>query len=211
MNMLLDRQIDEDGLHRSRSAKVQFLLIVELTTLRQSLLRQSDAYRNELGDLLESMHRALDAISLGTGEPAYFNGTGQMPHDIIVAVQSQTPTRARSTGTAGGYGRLIWGKSIVVADSGLVPPPEYARHMHAVGAGLRVQPWPRSRGVQLRAGAIGRGGERAALPPGHRAFRPDHQRAVGRGDPDARAAQEPRRARSARRPRLRARRPTTAS
>jgi len=131
MNMLLDRQIDEDGLHRSRSAKVQFQLIVELTTLRQALLRQSDAYRNELGELLESMHRALDAISLGTGEPAYFNGTGQMPHDIIVAVQAQTPTRARSTGTAGGYGRLIWGRSIVVADSGLVPPPEYARHMHA--------------------------------------------------------------------------------
>jgi uncharacterized heparinase superfamily protein len=131
MNMLLDRQIDEDGLHRSRSAKIQFFLIVELTTLRQALLRQSDAYRNELGELLESMHRALDAISLGTGEPGYFNGTGQMAHDIIVAVQAQTPTRARSTGTAGGYGRLIWGKSIVVADSGLVPPPDYARHMHA--------------------------------------------------------------------------------
>jgi uncharacterized heparinase superfamily protein len=131
MNTLLDKQIDEDGLHRSRSAKVQLQLIVELTTLRQALLRQSDTYRNELGELLESMHRALDAISLGTGEPAYFNGTGQMPHDIIVAVQAQTPTRARSTGTAGGYGRLIWGRSIVVADSGLVPRPEYARHMHA--------------------------------------------------------------------------------
>ncbi len=131
MNALLDRQIDEDGLHRSRSAKAQFQLIVELTTIRQALLRQSDAYQNELGELLESMHRALDAISLGTGEPAYFNGTGQMPHDIIVAVQAQTPTRARSTGTAGGYGRLIWGRSIVVADSGHVPPPEYARHMHA--------------------------------------------------------------------------------
>jgi uncharacterized heparinase superfamily protein len=131
MNWLLDRQIDDDGLHRSRSAKVQFQLIVELTTLRQSLLRQSDNYQHELGELLESMHRALDAISLGTGEPGYFNGTGQMPHDIVVAVQAQTPTRARSTGTAGGYGRLIWDRSIVVADSGLVPPPEYARHMHA--------------------------------------------------------------------------------
>ena len=64
-------------------------LIVELTTLRQALLRQSDAYRNELGELLESMHRALDAISLGTGEPAYFNGTGQMPHDIVVAVHGK--------------------------------------------------------------------------------------------------------------------------
>ncbi len=131
MNRLLDQQVDEDGLHRSRSAKVQLMLMVELTTIRQALLSLSDSYRSELGELLESMHRALDAISLGTGEPAYFNGTGQMAHDIIVAVQAQTPTRARSTGTAGGYGRLIWGPSIVVADSGLVPAPEYGRHMHA--------------------------------------------------------------------------------
>jgi uncharacterized heparinase superfamily protein len=131
VNALLDRQIDEDGLHRSRSAKVQLMLMVELTTLRQALLRQSDAYDNELTEVLESMHVALDAISLGTGEAAYFNGTGQMAHDIIVAVQAQSPARARATGTAGGSGRLIWGKSIVVADSGLVPTPEFARHMHA--------------------------------------------------------------------------------
>lgn len=128
---LLDKQIDEDGLHRSRSAKVQLMLMVELTTLRQALLRQSDTYRNELSDLLDAMHVALDAISLGTGEAAYFNGTGQMAHDIIVSVQAQNPARARTTGTAGGYGRLIWGRSIVVADSGLVPAPDFARHMHA--------------------------------------------------------------------------------
>jgi len=131
VNALLDRQIDEDGLHRSRSAKVQLMLMVELTTLRQALLRQSDAYQEELSEILDAMHVALDAISLGTGEAAYFNGTGQMEHDIIVSVQAQNPSRARATGTAGGYGRLIDGQSIVVADSGAVPAPEYSRHMHA--------------------------------------------------------------------------------
>lgn len=136
VNALLERQIDEDGLHRSRSAKVQLLLMVEITTLRQALLRQSDTYRNELAEILDSMHVALDAISLGTGEAAYFNGAGQMAHDIIVAVQAQSSMRARATGTAGGYGRLIWGKSIVVADSGLVPAPDYSRHMHAGALGF---------------------------------------------------------------------------
>ncbi len=131
VNALLEQQIDEDGLHRSRSAKMQLMLMVELISVRQALLRQSDSYRNELGEVLDSMHRALDAVSLGTGEAAYFNGTGQMAHDIIVAVQAQNPSRARSTGTAGGYGRLISGKSVVVADSGLVPAPEFSRHMHA--------------------------------------------------------------------------------
>lgn len=128
---LLDEQLDEDGLHRTRSAKTQVQLLVELTTIKQALRRDHEALSAEIDALTESMHRALDAISLGTGEPAYFNGTGQMPHDLIVAVQAQSATRARETGTAGGYGRLIAGRSIVVADSGLVPDPAYARHAHA--------------------------------------------------------------------------------
>ncbi|WP_374622502.1 heparinase II/III family protein [Devosia sp.] len=128
---LVEQQIDEDGLHRSRSAATQILLLIELTTVGQALRRDHEQYSNEFSELTESMQRALDAISLGTGEPAYFNGTGQMPHDLIVAVQAQSAARARKTGTAGGYGRLIAGRSIVVADSGEVPDPEFAAQAHA--------------------------------------------------------------------------------
>jgi len=131
VHRLLDMQIDEDGLHRSRNAKQQLQILVELITIKQALRRIYEQYANEFTEVLERMHRALDAISLGTGEPGYFNGTGQMPHDLVVAVQAQSPARARSTGTTGGYGRLISGRSIVVADSGLVPPPEFARNAHA--------------------------------------------------------------------------------
>ena len=128
---LVADQIDEDGLHRSRCAKIQLHLLVELTTLQQGLRRNHEQLAHEFSELIESMHRALDAISLGTGEPAYFNGTGQLPHDIIVAVQAQSPARARATGIAGGYGRLISGRSIVVADSGVVPPIAFTRETHA--------------------------------------------------------------------------------
>jgi uncharacterized heparinase superfamily protein len=128
---LLDEQIDEDGLHRTRSARVQVQLLIELTTVRTALRRDYEDLSRQLEELTESMHRALDAVSLGTGEPGYFNGTGQMAHDLMVAIQAQSAARARQTGTAGGYGRLIAGRSIVVADSGLVPDPAYARHAHA--------------------------------------------------------------------------------
>ena len=128
---LLDQQIDEDGLHMSRCAKIQIQILVELITVRQAVRRSHEQFSDEFGETLDEMHRALDAVSLGTGEPAYFNGTGQMPHDLIVAVQAQSPARARDTGTTGGYGRLISGRSIVVADSGLVPPPEFSRNAHA--------------------------------------------------------------------------------
>ena len=131
VHRLLEEQIDDDGLHRSRSAKVQLRILVELITIRQALRQTHEQYANEFADMLESMHRAFDAISLGTGEPGYFNGTGQLPHDLVVAIQAQSPARARATGIAGGYGRLISGRAIVVADSGAVPPPEYARRAHA--------------------------------------------------------------------------------
>lgn len=131
VHRLLDQQIDEDGLHRSRCAKLQVRILVELITIRQALSQQRENSAEELSTLMDSMHRALDAISLGTGEPAYFNGTGQMPHDLVVAVQAQSPARARATGVVGGYGRLISGQSIVVADSGQVPAPEFAREAHA--------------------------------------------------------------------------------
>ncbi|MGN6488563.1 MAG: heparinase II/III family protein [Devosia sp.] len=128
---LIEQQIDEDGLHRTRSAKVQVQILIELITICQALRRNYEQHAGELDEMAESMQRALDAVSLGTGEPGYFNGTGQMQHDLIVAVQAQSPARARQTGTLGGYGRLIAGRSIVVADSGLVPDPEYAQQAHA--------------------------------------------------------------------------------
>jgi uncharacterized heparinase superfamily protein len=128
---LLDQQIDDDGLHRSRSARTQVKLLVELTTVRQVLLRHYESFAVELTELTELMQRALDAISLGTGEPGYFNGTGQMAHDILVAVQAQSASRARASCVVGGYGRLITGRSIVVADSGLVPEAEFAGLAHA--------------------------------------------------------------------------------
>lgn len=128
---LLARQIDADGLHRTRSAKVQLQILTELVTVHQGLRRYHEQYGNEFAEVLDRMHRALDAISLGTGEPAYFNGTGQLPHDLVVAVQAQSTARARTTCTAGGYGRLVAGRATVVADSGLVPAPDFTAAAHA--------------------------------------------------------------------------------
>ena len=116
VHRLLERQIDADGLHRTRSARIQIQLLVELTSLKQALRRYHEQYADEFAEMLERMHRALDAISLGTGEPAYFNGTGQLPHDLLVAVQAQSLARVRQTGSVDGYGRLVAGPSVVVAD-----------------------------------------------------------------------------------------------
>lgn len=128
---LLGQQLDGDALHKSRSARIQVLLLVELITIALALRRHYEQFAASFAQITERMQKALDAVSLGTGEPGYFNGTGQMPHDIIVAVQAQSAARARSTGISSGYGRLVSGRAIVVADSGIVPPPEFAAESHA--------------------------------------------------------------------------------
>lgn len=147
---LLDQQIDADGLHLSRSGQVQLYLLVELVTIKQSLGRDHRDLANELGERLEIIHRALDALTLGTGEPAFFNGTGQVPHDLLIAVQAQSSARKRESGSVGGYGLLISGLSIVIADSGVVPPPDFADEAHAGALGFEF-----SHGSELVFGSCG--------------------------------------------------------
>ena len=128
---LVGQQVDTDGLHRSRSARVQVLLLVELITIGLALRRDHEQLATQLALLTERMQKALAAVSLGTGQPGDVNGTGQMPHDVIVAVQAQSPARSRVTAIASGYGRLVAGRSIVVVDSGLVPAPEFTAESHS--------------------------------------------------------------------------------
>ena len=79
----------------------------------------------------EPMHRALDVLTSGTGEPAYFHGCGQLPHDLLIAVQAHGTARKRETRALSGYGLLISGQSDVIADSGWVPPLRFADEAHA--------------------------------------------------------------------------------
>ena len=183
VHALLDEQIDDDGLHRTRSAKVQVLVMEELMTIRQALRRSYEQLRRRVRHTArEHAPGAGRDLARHRAKPAYFNGTGQMPHDLMVAVQAQSPARARATGVAGGYGRLIAGRAIVVADSGLVPEPANTDAHACQRAGVRVQPWARP--VVCNCGPSPAGDRRAsaAVPAGDRPFGPDDQRGVGGGD-----------------------------
>ena len=125
---VLDSQIDADGTHLSRSARIQLALLVELATIRAALVRDHADIARELGTRVDAMHGGLDALTLGSGEPAYFHGTGQIAHDLLVSVQAQSPERQRAIGSRlfSGYGRLEAGPATVIADAGLVPDLPFA-------------------------------------------------------------------------------------
>lgn len=149
---ILDTQIDADGLHLSRSARIQLNLLVEITTIRLALMRDFADIARRLGTQIDAMHKALDALTLGSGEPAFFNGSGQLPHDVLVAVQAQSPERPRESGSRlfSGYGRLELGTTTVVADAGLVPPLAYADE-----AGSSALAFEFSHGTELVVGNCG--------------------------------------------------------
>jgi len=131
LDAVLAEQLDEEGLHKSRNPRIQLNLLAELASLRQAANRYGSPTFVALSNRIDRMHEALDAVTLSSGEPAYFNGCGQVPHDVLVAVQANGPTPIRRSRILGGYGILRSGRAVVIADSGLRPPPGYDAEVHA--------------------------------------------------------------------------------
>lgn len=129
--VLLKKHVDDSGLYRGRGARQQLLVLTELVTIRQALSQRSVELVREIGPLVEKMHLALDSVTLSTGEPAYFNGAGQLPVELIFAVQTQGTARRHGNALVGGYGVIAEGQSVAVMDSGRVPPAAYAADAHA--------------------------------------------------------------------------------
>ncbi len=131
LDAVLASQLDADGLHLSRNPRLQLSLLVELASLRRAMGRHGSPAMAELSNRIDRMHEALDALTLSSGEPVYFNGCGHLPHDILVAVQSNGPTASRRSQLLGGYGIVRGGQSVFIADSGLPPPPGFDADAHA--------------------------------------------------------------------------------
>ncbi len=130
LDAVLAQQIDADGLHLSRNPRLQLTLLVELASLRRALGRHGSPAMTALANRVDRMHEALDELTLSSGEPVYFNGCGQVPHDILVAVQAAGPSGSKTSRLLGGYGILRTGNAVIVGDSGLRPPPGFDGEAH---------------------------------------------------------------------------------
>lgn len=138
LNALLGTQIDKDGLHKSRNTAVQFALLTELVSVRQALGQRQSGLVERLGAFVDNIHLALDTMTLGNGELAYFNGCGQLPVDLLIAVQAQHGQPRARSGSLSGYGILASGRATLIADSGVVPAPAFSREAHAGGLSFEL-------------------------------------------------------------------------
>ena len=150
LNALLAAQLDSDGMHLSRSPRLQLQLLVELVSVRPIAAAVKSEPGNELVAQIDRMHESLDALTLSSGEPAYFNGCGHLPHDVLIAIQANGPTRKRRSTLLGGYGILRDGDAVIIADSGLAPPPGMDDDRHASALAFEF-----SHGTELILGSCG--------------------------------------------------------
>lgn len=150
LNGLLASQLDSDGLHLSRNPRLQLQLLVELVSIRPIAAAVKSEAGNELIAQIDRMHESLDALTLSSGEPVYFNGCGQLPHDVLIAIQANGPVRRRRSMLLGGYGILRDGDAVVIADSGQAPPPGFDNDIHAGTMALEF-----SHGTELILGSCG--------------------------------------------------------
>ncbi len=150
LNAILAAQIDPEGLHKSRNPRLQLQLLSELVSVRRVAAAAKTEAGHELGAQIDRMHESLDALTLSSGEPAYFNGCGQLPHDVLIAIQANGPSRRLRSMLLGGYGILRDGEAVVIADSGRVPEPGLAGDIHASALAFEF-----SHGSELILGSCG--------------------------------------------------------
>lgn len=131
LGALLDAALDEDGLVKSRNPFTQIQILTEIIPVNQVLAQRHGSISGAVGPRVEAMHRVLEKLVLGTREPVYANGCGQVPVELVLAIAAQSGTRASGSGLCGGYGVLVDGQGKVVADSGVVPPLQFAQDAHA--------------------------------------------------------------------------------
>ncbi|VAW25157.1 hypothetical protein MNBD_ALPHA11-319 [hydrothermal vent metagenome] len=143
-------QLHEGGFYRSRNSADQLALLEELVSIRLTLSQKSAELISDLGPILDNMHLALDAMILGTGEPAYFNGCGQLPTEMIFSIQSQGKQRLTSNANIAGYGIISQGSGKLIMDNGLVPIAPYATKAHASALAIEF-----SHGNDLIVGSCG--------------------------------------------------------
>jgi len=132
----LNRQIDEQGMHRSRNGEMQFLLLLEMIPVRHAVTPVSPEGAKKFAAVLDRMHHSLAFMMHTTGELSFFNNTRAVPHEMLLAVQSRASTNLEIDQGAinSGYGALLGSDSKLIVDAGAELGEDFRSGLFAGGA-----------------------------------------------------------------------------
>ncbi|TAL76860.1 MAG: heparinase [Beijerinckiaceae bacterium] len=129
----LDRQILPDGGHISRNPKALARLLLDLLPLRQAYAAQALSPPQQLLNAIDRMLPMLRMLRHGDGTLALFNGMGVTAPDLIATVLAYDDASAQPLTNApySGYQRVEAADSVMIVDTGRVPPPVFSQSTHA--------------------------------------------------------------------------------
>ncbi len=129
----LKRQILSDGGHVGRNPQSLVDFLLDLLPLRQAFAASGVAPPQELLNAIDRMLPMLRLFRLSDGSLALFNGMGATQPHAIATVLAYDDTRAPALPNApySGYQRLEAGGSLLIVDTGSMPPSEFSTGAHA--------------------------------------------------------------------------------
>lgn len=129
----LEVQILPDGGHIGRNPEALITLLLDLLPLRQAYAVENVPPPPELLNAIERMLPMLRFFRHGDGSFALFNGMGPTSLDTVLSVLAFDDARGAPVQNAqySGYQRLESGRTVILMDTGSVPPVPLNRDVHA--------------------------------------------------------------------------------
>jgi uncharacterized heparinase superfamily protein len=129
----LARQVLGDGCHAERSPAQVLAALQDLTEMRALLQAAQVQQPQALGAAIERLGPALRCLRHGDGGLALFNGSKEESNTLVELVLTQAGRGGRTPSELpdGGFQRLQAGRSVLIADCGVPPPPRIDRLAHA--------------------------------------------------------------------------------
>ena len=127
------RQVLADGCHVERSPSAQLGALQDMTEIRGLLQAGQTQPPPVLAQTIERMAPALRALRHGDGGLALFNGSREETPALIdlVLTQAGRGSRAATSLLDGGFYRLQAGRTLLIVDAGVPPPPDVDHTAHA--------------------------------------------------------------------------------
>ncbi|MCC6778509.1 MAG: heparinase II/III family protein [Hyphomicrobiales bacterium] len=129
----LVRQVLPDGGHLSRNPGALVELLVDLLPLRTAFTARNMPPPQELLNAIDRMMPMLRFFRHGDGNFALFNGMGPTQSSLITTILAYDDTRGAPLANAphSGYQRLEAGGTLLLMDTGGVPPLPVSQEAHA--------------------------------------------------------------------------------
>ena len=129
----IGRQVLPDGCHVERSPAAQLAALQDLTEIRALLQAAQATPPAALANAIDRMAPALRVMRHGDGGLALFNGSKEESSSLIDIALTQAGRGGRGPSSLkdGGFQRLQAGRSVVLVDCGIPPPPGVDRLSHA--------------------------------------------------------------------------------